>query len=406
MATKKSVVVPKRTVKWAEHCTDVEFEDWETLSPEELRVILSILGIGIHSTAHIKKKDALVDRMLVQMALDTVLGQYAYELVVLHKASVGHTPTLNAFNDLRFKEDVKQLLHTLREGAVAEAVRLAHEQAKLQSEQVVKDWLDERVAQYREVVVRSVAGTAKVTGKTHKAFSKVLQLAGARKNICLVGPAGCGKTHMAAQVAEGLKLPFAAQSMSAGVSESAFVGTLLPTGKGGEYVHLPTPFLDMYENGGVFLWDEMDNADANLLVFLNMALGNKSFFLPIRKGAVEVKKHKDFVAIAAMNTFGHGGDMKYVGRSQLDAATLDRFRIGMVMMDYDDELEESLVKPSVLSWGREVRRALVSSGIERIMSTRALLDASDMLSVGWDLQQVKEAYFTDWTRDERSLVRS
>ena len=369
-------------------------------------MLLAILGTEVAFTTHIKDKGQLVDKMLVTMAQDTVLGQYAYEVVVLHKIAVGYTPTLTAFNDRRFKDDITTLLHTIREAAVTEAVRLSHAQASAEAERIMKKWLDERVEQHREVVVKSAAGNVKVAGKTHAAYPKVLQLAGARKNICLVGPAGCGKTHMAAQVAEGLKLPFAAQSMSAGVSESAFVGTLLPTGKGGEYVHLPTPFLEMYENGGVFLWDEMDNADANLLVFLNMALGNRSFFLPIRKGATEVKKHKNFVAIAAMNTFGHGGDMKYVGRSQLDAATLDRFRIGMVTMDYVAGLEQSLVKPDVLTWGRAVRTALTTSGIERIMSTRALIDASDMIEAGWTMTAVKEAYFTDWTADERRLVRA
>lgn len=38
-----------------------------------------------------------------------------------------------------------------------------------------------------------------------------------------------------------------------------------------------------------------------------------------------VKKHKDFIVCASGNTYGTGADRKYVGRLEIDAATLDRF---------------------------------------------------------------------------------
>jgi MoxR-like ATPase len=121
-----------------------------------------------------------------------------------------------------------------------------------------------------------------------------------RKNILMVGPSGCGKTHVAAMIAEALDLEFAAQSCSVGVSESNFVGWLLPTGTNGQFNHVVSSFLKLYENGGCFLIDEMDNADPNLLVFLNMALANKGFYLPQRFDNPEVKRHPDFVCVALL----------------------------------------------------------------------------------------------------------
>jgi MoxR-like ATPase len=417
MATKKEVVLAKsKKIDWPEHCTDVEFEQWATLGWEELRVLLAIMGTDIALQPKGKDKDELVDTMLVKLALDTVIGQHAYEMIVLKKAPEGYVPDQTAFTDRRFREETNALLRQLKDDALLETVGKAKrdaEEIRRQAlstalEAVTKEaraWLDTHMAKHREIVIKSGSSTRVVKGRTHSCFDRVLKLAAHRKNIALVGPAGCGKTFLAEQVAQALDLPFAAQSMSAGVSESTFTGWLLPMGKNGEYTHVPAPFLDVYEGGGVFLFDEADNADANMLVFLNMSLGNPKFFLPIRRGKTEVKKHKDFVAIAAMNTYGHGGDMRYVGRSQLDAATLDRFRIGMVSMDYDYDLEAALVSHEVHRWGMKVRQAITNGGIERIMSTRSLIDAHDMVEAGWTLDQVREAYFSDWTQDERRLVQ-
>jgi MoxR-like ATPase len=248
----------------------------------------------------------------------------------------------------------------------------------------------------------------KIKGTPPKQFKRLLQLATSRKNILMVGPSGCGKTHVASMIADALELPFSAQSCSVGVSESNFVGWLLPTGGNGKFNHVVSEFLRLYENGGVFLFDELDNADPNVLVFLNMALAQNEFYLPQRYENPRVVKHPDFIAVAAANTFGGGADILYSSRNALDAATLDRFRMGTVQMDYDDNVEEALITDTrVLRWARAIRAEIKQHNLAKLMSTRAMIDAQDMIvDHEWTLKDCEESYFADWSREEKAMINS
>ena len=61
--------------------------------------------------------------------------------------------------------------------------------------------------------------------------------------------------------------------------------------------------------------------------------------IPNRIEKPYAKQHKDFVLVASANTVGKGANRIYVGRNAQDEASLDRFRIGQVEMDYDRALE-------------------------------------------------------------------
>lgn len=250
-------------------------------------------------------------------------------------------------------------------------------------------------------VVRPDGSSHKVEGHTRPEFKDVLLSASCGLNILLVGPAGSGKTHLAHQVAEALGRPFASVSCTAGMSESALQGWLIPV-EG--YGYLPADFVKMYEQGGVFLFDEIDGADSNTLLFLNQALANGSFFLPIRKDATLVKRHPDFVCIAAANTFGTGANQTYAGRERLDESTLDRFRAGTIVLDYDQTFERKVVAPDLLAWGWAIRKRITEARLNRVMSTRFLLDATKLLKAGKSVKAIQDTYFIGWKSDERTKV--
>jgi MoxR-like ATPase len=234
-------------------------------------------------------------------------------------------------------------------------------------------------------------------------FKKTLSIARARKNILLVGPAGCGKTTLAREVANDMKLPFSFIQVSEGMSESHLAGKLVISDDGGMR-YQGSDFVRTYENGGVFLLDEIDAGNANTLVFINAALSGNICSVPNRPEKTIAEKHPDFVCIAAANTFGNGADRQYVGRNQLDAATLDRFRIGTIYMDYDPKLEERIVEKDVLSWGRRIRSIINENKMRRIVSTRFLKDLTDML--GNEGFSTPADWFgtlsQDWTADEKA----
>lgn len=237
-------------------------------------------------------------------------------------------------------------------------------------------------------------------------WPRLVGLAKVRENILMVGPSGCGKTYIANRLADELELPFSAISCTAGMDESQLFGLLIPLGPQGQMEYASPPFVEIYENGGVFLFDEFDAADENTLMSVNSALANKSFWLPLRKKNPYAKQHKDFICIAAANTWGHGESIQYSARTQLDAATLDRFGTGLVKMDYSPRVEEMLVAPIVLAWGKRIRAAIEKHRIPRFLSTRRLLRFTKQAqTLGWTRKEWEYSYFADWTKEDLSKMR-
>lgn len=276
------------------------------------------------------------------------------------------------------------------------------------SEDRVREIVAEAVAAIpREVVEKYIVVPPKgepvtVDGHVHPALPKVARLAGTGLNVLLVGPAGCGKTHLAGQLAKSLGRDYTAVSCSAGMSESQLGGWLLPIGDGGKFMYVSTEFVRLYESGGLILIDEIDGADSNTLLFINAALANGHFFLPTRHEQPLVKRHAETIILAAANTFGTGPDAIYVGRNQLDAATLDRFYL--VRMTYDERFEATLAPKNVVDWVHGIRAKASELKLRRVISTRMIQKAAAALSAGIEWADVQSDLLNGWTREELMKV--
>lgn len=179
----------------------------------------------------------------------------------------------------------------------------------------------------------------------------------------LVGPAGCGKTVAAELLAESLGLSFGQVCFSAGASETWLFGRQTPNG------FVEGEFSRMYREGGVFLLDEIDAADANMLLALNTALANGVLFNPI--SGQSHKRHASFIVVAAANTGCLGGSMVYVGRNRLDGASIDRFF--PIEVDYCEKIEEQICPDEALRLVyQNARLKLRELKSPQIMSTRRL----------------------------------
>lgn len=279
--------------------------------------------------------------------------------------------------------------------------QLGNELAKVRTE--MSD-LAKSVGQYRGVEVRYPDGSRKkIEGIQHAIFDDAMEALDMGANILLVGPAGCGKSYLAKKLAEARKQDFRCTSLSGGSSESVLLGRLLPIGEHGKFVWLSAAFIEAYEKGYLFCGDEMDAVgDPSVLLSLNNALANGELDLQIRWDDRLVKQHKEFRYVGTMNTIGQGGDRIYVARTQLDGSTLDRFL--MYEMDYDANLEERLVHPKVLAWGRKVRKAISDTKVRRFLSTRMMGMLSPFVDKGAPISKIARIYFTPWATDERSKI--
>jgi len=220
-----------------------------------------------------------------------------------------------------------------------------------------------------------------IEGARHEVFPTVLAVLAQGINVALVGPAGCGKSHMADQIAEALgNRPIYVDGLVS--SEYRLSGY---QDAHGHYV--TTAFRQAYETGGLYVAEEMDAWSPSAFLYANGGLANGFQAFPDQR----VKRHPDFVALACMNTYGNGADRLYVGRNQMDASTLDRF--GFVAMDYDERLERALYGDT--DWTRYVHKARASVrklGIRHVVSSRAIEKGLPMLMSGMERALV-EAIF-------------
>lgn len=230
----------------------------------------------------------------------------------------------------------------------------------------------------------------------------------------LVGPAGTGKSTLAMDAcAKMFGVPkddwkfcehFAQISFSPDTTSGEMVGRSDING-----VFHKSEVVRVFSEGGLILFDEIDNADASMLVKLNTAIANGQFATP--DGIV--RRHKDTVIVCTANTYGTGPDAMYVGRSRLDAATLDRFTLSTIEVDYDVKLEwkiASAIKNEanrawLLDFVRRVRKVIKDKHFRRLCSTRFVINAVKWMCAGKSNAFVEDRFLLGWTDNERQAVR-
>ena len=234
-------------------------------------------------------------------------------------------------------------------------------------------------AQKIEIEVKDHTGTVRNVGRQHKTFPRLLKMAAARRNVWLRGPAGSGKTTAARMVAEALGLAF--YFTGAIDTEYKLLGFTDAQGR-----IVKRQFREAWENGGVFLFDEVDASLPNAVLALNAALANAYCDFP--DGCIP--KHPDCIIIAAANTYGLGADATYVGRMRQDGAFLDRF----VKLDwaYDEELERATCPNAAwCAHVQAIRANVTRQGLQVIVSPRASYDGAALLAHGLTWDETEEA---------------
>jgi MoxR-like ATPase len=211
-------------------------------------------------------------------------------------------------------------------------------------------------------------------------------------NVYLVGPTGSGKTHVAEQIARELDLPFYPISVGPQTSKSDLIGFIA-----GNNEYRTVAFYEAFTKGGVVLMDEADAAHAGVFTIVNAMTSNDVAGFP--KSPLPEKKHKDFIVIAAANTFGLGPDRRYVGRNQLDAATRARFYFHE--FNYDEKLEMNL--SSDKKWCSRVQtiRAAINDLKEEVIACpRASYRGGALIEAGFTYAELEDALIFQGCNDE------
>lgn len=227
-----------------------------------------------------------------------------------------------------------------------------------------------------------------ISGIFHYRYQDILKLVNQNIPVFLKGGAGSGKNHVLEQVAEALDLDF--YFSNAITQEFKLTGFIDANGKFHE-----TQFYKAFTNGGLFFLDEMDASIPEVLLILNSAIANKYFDFPTGR----VSAHEDFRVVSAGNTMGAGADHIYVGRQQLDGATLDRF--AQVEFTYDNKVEHQLSSnEDLVNFVQKLRYENEEKGLPYVFSMRAIINGSKLDGVMDDEFVVESIIFKSLPKDE------
>lgn len=225
--------------------------------------------------------------------------------------------------------------------------------------------------------------------KTHAEFENVLKLIARKRNVYLYGPPGTGKSTIAVQAAKALGLPYGDISCEPTMSATRLFGFIDANG-----ICRSTLFKEIFTGGGIWNYEEIDNGHPGVTAAMNTALANGHCAFPDGIHA----KSENFYAVATANTHGMGATRQFVGRNQLDAATLDRFvewEIGI-----DEEIEEAGVLAEIadkdkgkewLSKVRVWRANAATKNLNVIISPRGAMNGAVMLDEGFTWEQASKA---------------
>lgn len=239
-----------------------------------------------------------------------------------------------------------------------------------------------------------------VAGHQHPLFKTLLRAASSRMangfapNVWIAGPAGSGKTHAGHMLADALGLPFHLNgALSMAFELLGFIDA------GGNYHR--TPFREAYENGGVYMFDEVDGSDNAALLALNAALANGHAAFP----DMAIKRHPNCIIIGSANTWGLGATAEYVGRAKIDAAFLSRFPVRL-NWQYDTALEVAISGNE--GFARRViaaRERAAQAGVKVLIDPRASQAGAALIAAGMTSDEAANlTYLANLSADQRRIV--
>ena len=194
-------------------------------------------------------------------------------------------------------------------------------------------------------------------------FNSILEYASRGNAVMMTGPAGTGKGFIARHVAKALDAEFyEVNAVKNSYDLTGFVDS------NSRFVR--TPFYDACKavaegKKAVFLFDEMDCSDPEVLKIFNEALASKEFTFPND----EHLEFEDLIMLSACNTMGTGADEMYCGQ-QLDASTLNRFVL--IRVDYNRRIEMNIARgdEELVDFIDAFRRQTEINGIAVVISYR------------------------------------
>lgn len=231
------------------------------------------------------------------------------------------------------------------------------------------------------------------------------------RNIMLAGPAGTGKSSIAEQVAYMLGMPLKRDAGNADMDIEAITGKISPVREGDKeyYMHVDTPFVEIFRNGGVYEFQEFSALRPGVLLGINSMLQEGCLTVPCRDRAEmeTIFRHPNAVFVFTTN-------VDYEGCRQVNQSVIDRFMVFHVDALSLDEmcsramsasgLTDKVVAMEMTKFVKEVAENMERTGVDDgVCGMRSLILWMTLVACGQDIKKSCETAVINKTSFEKEV---
>lgn len=233
-----------------------------------------------------------------------------------------------------------------------------------------------------------------------------------KKYPFLLGPKGCGKSSVAMELADAMKMQYYAFDMGQAFKpKKMFLGGLV-IGDEGKTMAVRSEFFKAFTSDKptlIFL-DELTRIPMVAANFLMTILDRRQSYLYDEDSGIRYDKGEQVLFVAAGNT-----GFAYVSTQRLDSAFEDRFikvqldyltpeeEVGLIMGRYP--AVKMAMAQQLADIARLLRQAEQKEALTVSLSTRQVLDAAAYLQLGYSLREVvEEVILTNYVIAGEQLV--
>ena len=207
-----------------------------------------------------------------------------------------------------------------------------------------------------------------------EAFAKL------KRNICLIGDSGTGKTTAVEEYAAQHKLPF----LRVSCDETSSLKTLLGTK---EIINGTTYFrsgvlLELIQMPSVILWDEFNALHSSKLFFLHELLDNRRLFVQDADGGKVIRIHPQCQIFLACNP----ANKNYGGTNKMNAALGNRTTVidvpNIKVADMEKLFECGKHTDSMKQFYNEAHKVIQDKGLRVAFSLRNIQRATEAINTG------------------------